>query len=93
MTPSRGKPQDDFETVIDQPLERSQCSNHANTDGETVPETSESDIAVDSRHGFSSALTSYRITSAHRNLSCLQLGKLYVRCLSAFNLLTITSAG
>ncbi len=75
MTPSRRKPQGDFETVIDQPLEGSQCSNHANTDGETVPETFESDIAIDSRHGFPSALTSYRITSAHRNLSYLQLEK------------------
>lgn len=69
MTSSRRKAQGDLETVINQPLEGGESSNHANTDGETVPKAPESDIAVDSRHGFSSALAGYRITSAHQCLS------------------------
>lgn len=69
MTSSRRQTQGDLETVIDQPLERGQRSNHSDPDGQTVPETFESDIAVDPRHGFASALTSYETTSAHQCLS------------------------
>lgn len=61
MTSGRRQPQDDLETVIDQPLERGQSTNHSNPDRQTVPETFESDIAVDPRHGFSSALAGYDI--------------------------------
>lgn len=61
MTSGRRQPQDDLETVIDQPLERGQSTNHSNPDWQTVPETFESDIAVDPRHGFPSALAGYDI--------------------------------
>ena len=93
MTSSRRQTQGDLETVIDQPLERGQRSNHSDPDWQTVPETFESNIAVDSRHGLSSALASYRTTSAHQCLPFSRLQREYVRCLSAFNLLTMTSAG
>lgn len=74
MTPGRRQPQDDLEAVIDQPLERGQGSNHADPDRQTVPETFESDVAVDSRHGFSCALASYDFTSARASVSGPQIG-------------------
>lgn len=47
-----------LEAVIDEPLERSQSTDHSNSNRETVPEAPEADIAVDSRHGLAAALTS-----------------------------------
>ena len=44
-----------LETVIDKPLESGQSTDHADSDGQTVPETSEADVAVDSGHGFAAA--------------------------------------
>ena len=93
MTSSRRKAQSDFEAVVDQPLERRQGSYHGNSNGQAVPEAFEADVAVDSRHGFPSAFAGYRNTSAHYCLLVKRLEKKCVRCLSAFNLLTITSAG
>ena len=93
MTSSRRQTQGDLETVIDQPLERGQRSNHSDPDWQTVPETFESNIAVDSRHSLSSALASYRDHVSPPVSPHSRLQREYVRCLSAFNLLTMTSAG
>ena len=41
---------------------------HSNSDGQTVPQAFESDVAVDPRHGFSSALAGYELGSAHQRL-------------------------
>ena len=48
MTSSRRKAQRDFETVIDQPLERRQRPNHCDPHWQAVPEAFESNVAVDS---------------------------------------------
>jgi len=47
----------DLETVVDQPLERSQSTDHDNSDGETVPKTRETNVAVDSAHSLGSTFT------------------------------------
>ena len=48
MTSSRRESHSDFETVIDQPLERGQRPNHRNPHWQAVPEACESDVAVNS---------------------------------------------
>lgn len=47
-----------LEGVIDEPLETSQGSDHDNTDGETVPETTEANLGVDTANGSTHGLTS-----------------------------------
>lgn len=37
-----------LEAVVDEPLEGRKGTDHSNTDWETVPETLEADVAVDS---------------------------------------------
>ena len=42
-----------LERIIDEPLEGGQSTDHCDSDRETVPKAGESDVSVDSRHGFS----------------------------------------
>lgn len=51
----------DLEGVVDQPLEGSQSTDHANAHGQTVPQASEANVAVDPANGCTSALTSLAI--------------------------------
>jgi hypothetical protein len=44
-------------THVNHPLETSQCSDHDNSDGETIPETHKSDVLVDTSHSSSECLT------------------------------------
>lgn len=52
----------DLERIVDQPLERGQSANHEDTGRQTVPETAETDVAVDPRDSGASALPSFAIT-------------------------------
>ena len=74
MTSSRRQPQGNLETVIDEPLERRQGPNHRDSDGQSVPETLESDVAVDPRHGFPGAFASCWIFSRQLMISTLRNG-------------------
>jgi hypothetical protein len=44
-------------THVNHPLESSQCSDHDNSDGETIPETTKSNVLIDPSHGSSESLT------------------------------------
>lgn len=84
MTTSGRKPQGDLETVIDQPLKRSKRPDHPNANRQAVPQALESNVAVDPRHGFPSALTSYPKTRqqinnlSHPQISQNEINKTYV---------------
>lgn len=46
-----------LERVVKEPLETSEGTNHNNTDGETVPETTETNLGVDTANGLAGRLT------------------------------------
>ena len=97
MTASRRQAQRDLEAVIDEPLERGERANHGDPDRQAVPEAFESDVTVDPRHGFSRALAGYMASCQRASVSLMYRFEgsqgTHIRCRSAFNLLTITSAG
>lgn len=51
----------DLEGVVDKPLERSQSTNHEDTDRQSVPKTTETDLAVYPANSLASALASLPI--------------------------------
>jgi hypothetical protein len=44
-------------THVNHPLETSQCSDHDDSDGETIPETHKSNVLVDTSHSGPKSLT------------------------------------
>ena len=57
----RRQAHEDLEGVVNHPLQASECTNHDDTNRETVPETRESDILVDSAHGSTKAFPSLSV--------------------------------
>jgi hypothetical protein len=56
-----------LEGVVDEPLESSQSTNHENTDWQSVPQTAETDLAVDSANGLASALAGLAVAVEFRD--------------------------
>lgn len=50
-----------LERIVDQPLESGQCANHANPHGQTVPQSAETDVAVDPANRRARALAGLAI--------------------------------
>ena len=67
MSSCSGQPQCYLETIINQPLECCQSSNHYNSDRQTIPKTSKSNISINPRHSLSSSLSSFSITVKFRD--------------------------
>jgi hypothetical protein len=57
MATSSGKSHGYLERIIDKPLERCKSTNHCNSDRQTIPETTESDLAIDPAYRLSSTLS------------------------------------
>ena len=51
MTSGRRQTQPDLKRIVDEPLESGQSTDHDDSDGQSVPQAAEADVAVDSRHG------------------------------------------
>ena len=58
-----GKTQRYLEAIVDEPLESRQSSNHEDPNRKPIPEASETNVAVDSCHGFAAALASCILSS------------------------------
>ena len=107
MASRGGQTERDLEAVVYQPLEGGQSANHDDPDRQAVPEAFEADVAVDPAHCFAGAFARCGFGGLVNDFSVYlifslsflkRMGKECGRevcspCLSAFNLLTITSAG
>lgn len=76
---------------LHQPLEPSQSTQHGNTDWQTVPQSTEANLAVYARHSGHCTLASYPSSATHP--ANPKNNRTDIPFRSAFNLLTITSAG
>ena len=81
---------------------RSQGADHEDPHGQAVPQPDKADVAVDARDGSHGALAGceqiHTLASRSKNMDDFGvvfwgLGRSYSRFRSAFNLLTMTSAG
>lgn len=93
MSSSRRQSEVDLERIVDEPLECGQSTNHGYSDWKAVPETGETDVAINSRHCFSCRLTSCLNVLVSQSFQGMKEGGIGLPFLSLFNLLTITSAG
>jgi hypothetical protein len=67
FTPSAGYVHNRVENHLHEPLEASQCTQHHNTDRQTIPQASKSNVTIDSGHSSHGTLTSYQTVSKSTN--------------------------
>jgi hypothetical protein len=61
MPTSSRQSQIDLETIIDQPLERRERTNHKYPDRQPIPEPLESNVAIDAGYSLSGAFTGFAV--------------------------------
>lgn len=67
MTSGCWETEGDLERIVDQPLERSQGTDHEDTCRQSVPQTAETNVAVDPGDSLSSALAGLTVAVEFRN--------------------------
>lgn len=67
VTTSCWQTKGDLERIINQPLECGQGTNHEDTCWKTIPQTAETDIAVDPRNGLPSTFAGLAVAVEFRN--------------------------
>lgn len=78
VTASRRQTHVHLECIIDQPLERRQCSNHADTHSQPVPQPTEANVLVDATHCSQRSFTSYYKSVSMLNVATSRRGKTHV---------------